>query len=79
MPQPRPARAGRSLSVELPAELLAALRAAAAERGQTLAERVRRALTAEVAQGPDAGPPHPDLDERVAALEVAVAALQRAR
>jgi hypothetical protein len=74
MPPTRPARAGRSLSVEVPPELLAALRAAAAERGQTLAELVRRTLAAEVAQGPAAG-----LADRVGALEVAVAALQRGR
>ena len=63
--------------MEVPPELLEALRAAAAERGQTLAELVRRTLAAEVAQGPAADPPAADRAERVAALEVAVAALQR--
>jgi hypothetical protein len=83
MPPTRPARAGRSLSVEVPPELLAALRAAAAERGQTLAELVRRTLAAEVGQSPAAGaaggPAAAGLADRVGALEVAVAALQRGR
>jgi hypothetical protein len=78
MPAPRSVRAGRCLSVEVPPELLAALRAAAAERGQTLAELVRRTLAAEVAQGPAGGPPAAGLADRVVALEVAVEELQRA-
>lgn len=73
---PRPARAGRVLSVELSPELLEALRAAAAERGQTLAELVRRTLAAAVAapaaaRGPDA------LADRLAAIEARLAELER--
>jgi hypothetical protein len=79
MPAPRSVRAGRCLSVEVPPELLAALRAAAAERGQTLAELVRRTLTAEVAQGPAAGPPAADLAERVAVIEARLSALELQR
>jgi hypothetical protein len=59
MPKPRPpgSRRGRTLTVELPADLKAAIEAAATAQGQTLAEWTRQALAAAVA--PDAQPPGP--------------------
>jgi hypothetical protein len=69
--------------VEVPPELLAALRAAAAERGQTLAELVRRTLAAEVGQGPAAGaaggPAAGGLADRVAVIEARLSALELQR
>ena len=73
---PRPARAGRVLSVELSPELLEALRAAAAERGQTLAELVRRTLAAAVAAPAAARGPDP-LADRLAGIEARLAELER--
>ena len=73
---PRPARAGRVLSVELSPELLEALRAAAAERGQTLAELVRRTLAAAVAAPAAARGPDP-LADRLAGIEARLTDLER--
>ncbi len=75
---PRPVRAGRCLSVEVPAELLEALRAAAAERGQTLAELVRRTLAAAV-EAPAAEPAPDPLADRLATIEARLAALELER
>jgi plasmid stability protein len=72
---PRPARSGRCLSVEVPAELLEALRAAAADRGQPLAELVRRILAAAVA-GPAAAPGPDPLADRLEAIEARLEALE---
>ena len=78
MGAPRPARSGRCLSVEVPPELLEALRAAAADRGQTLAELVRRTLAAAVAA--PAAEPGPDLlADRLAAIEARLSALELER
>ena len=75
---PRPARAGRCLSVELEPDLRAQLQALAAARGQTMAELVRRALAELVATaGPD---PRPDpLADRLAAIEARLSVLERGR
>jgi predicted transcriptional regulator len=70
----RPERAGRCLSVDVAPELRAQLRELAADRGQTLAELVRRAL-AEVVAAPGADP----LADRLAAIEARLAALERGR
>ena len=60
------------------AELLEALRAAAAERGQTLAELVRRTLAAAVA-APAAEPGPDPLADRLAGIEARLAALELER
>ncbi len=59
MPKPRPpgSRQGRTLTLELPETLKAAVEAAAAAQGLTVAEWTRRTLAAAVA--PEAQPPGP--------------------
>jgi len=73
----RPARAGRTLSAELPPELLEAVKAAADAQGMTLAAWLRRTLAAAVATAPAAADPGPALADRLAAIEARLAALER--
>lgn len=72
---PRPDREGRCLSVELPPELRAAVKAAADSQGQTLAAWTRAALAAAVA-APRPGA-DPSLADRLAAIERRLSALER--
>lgn len=71
-------RRGAQLSVELPPELLARLRAHAAAADRPVAAVVRRWIEAGLSGALEIGAAAPaaDLAERVAALEAAVAALQ---
>lgn len=72
-------RRGAQLSIELPPELLARLRAHAAAGDRPVAAVVRRWIEAGLSGGLDAAAARPvagDLEGRVAALEAAVAALQ---
>lgn len=75
---PRPAREGRCLSVELPPELRAAIKAAADQRGQTLAAWVRAALAAAVAAPPPgaSAAADPALADRLATIERRLSALE---
>jgi hypothetical protein len=83
MPSPRPpgVRRGRTLTIELPEALKAAIEAAAAARGQTLAEWTRQALAA--AAAPEAQPPGPlqlqALAERLEGIAARLEALERRR
>ena len=80
MPKPRPpgSRRGRTLTVELPATLKAAIEAAAAAQGLPLAEWTRRTLAAAV--DPAAQPPGPlqlqALAERLETVAARLEALQ---